>query len=669
MKKQTITRREFLKGTVAGALGLAVSSTMGFTASAEEPAGIYIPGTYSATATGIGTVTVTMTFDADSITDVQIDTSGETEGIGKGLAPQFQEQILARQGAEIDAVSGASTTSGAVKQAAEACIAQAQGKTVELGQGAAAGQEPAWRQAPDPIPENELSETFEADIAIVGCGYAGLSTARAALEGGLKVAIVESMQRDSWWTVGHDLGHINSSLQKKHGVPEVDPVEFYNNWMMMAHYKANPDLVMQFARNSGSAIDWYLDPVSDEVIDACHMLFFPDNEHTIHQLNNGMRFYGGVPQWWQAQWENGPRTADNNTPGKLELKDLSEANLEYIEQNYGGSLQEFFGCKGSQLVMDGEKVIGVIAKKADGSYIKVLAAKGVVLSGGGFAHNKEMCEDLLVDAKRSYLPGDDHFGNFAGRDGSTIQMGYWAGGHLEGEPSSMNFDTAAIPDSLNGPLWINGDGERFQNEAAGGPEISGLFMARAMRGGYCTSVFDNTLDDQLVSGYGGHGALNFSDEDEVRYFRDAFHAAEGKGAEGANDYYCADTLEELADYIGVDRKVFLKTIENYNAICEKGVDTDFGKDPHFLIPVKNAPFYAHKTLLGNGFALVTTGAFVTTKHQQVVNDYFKPIDGLYASGNTCGMRFGPTYITPICGVSIGMAITLGRELGTYLAAL
>jgi predicted oxidoreductase len=68
-----------------------------------------------------------------------------------------------------------------------------------------------------------------------------------------------------------------------------------------------------------------------------------------------------------------------------------------------------------------------------------------------------------------------------------------------------------------------------------------------------------------------------------------------------------------------------------------------------------------------GFALATTGGFVTTNHQQVLDENYEPIPGLYASGNTCGMRFGSAYITPMAGVSIGTALTLGRELGKYLA--
>ena len=114
--------------------------------------------------------------------------------------------------------------------------------------------------------------------------------------------------------------------------------------------------------------------------------------------------------------------------------------------------------------------------------------------------------------------------------------------------------------------------------------------------------------------------------------------------------------------------VFKTDEEQYNKVCAEGYDSDFAKDPHFLNAVAKAPFYAHVTTPSLGFALVTTGGFVTTNDQQVLNEDYQPIEGLYASGNTCGMRFGPEYITPIPGVSIGMCLTLGRELGKYLAA-
>ena len=115
MNSKNLSRRDFLKGALAGTAAAALTSVSGISAFAEEK-GIYTPGTYSATAQGMGTVTVTMTFDANSITDVVVDVSEETPTIGGLYGEQLAEAIKAAQGAEIDAVSGASITSAAAKR-------------------------------------------------------------------------------------------------------------------------------------------------------------------------------------------------------------------------------------------------------------------------------------------------------------------------------------------------------------------------------------------------------------------------------------------------------------------------------------------------------------------------------------------------------------------------
>ena len=121
-----------------------------------------------------------------------------------------------------------------------------------------------------------------------------------------------------------------------------------------------------------------------------------------------------------------------------------------MEENFSDNATALFGTKGVQLVMDGAKVTGVIAQDGDGNYLKINAKNGVVLAGGGFGGNKEMMDDLLPDIKRLFTKDEDFFAPF-GRDGSTIQMGVWAGGRLEGDISTMNFDSMAVPDYLPGP--------------------------------------------------------------------------------------------------------------------------------------------------------------------------------------------------------------------------
>lgn len=520
----------------------------------------------------------------------------------------------------------------------------------------------SWRVAPAPIADSEISETIETEVAIVGLGYAGLAAYRTLGEAGTKVVAIENMGRQNWWTIGHDIGHINSQFLKNRGVPEVDPVEFTNNWMLQTHNKANPALVMKFAQNSGEAIDWFFSAVDPEIINKAHVTYWPDNEYTVHQLNNGLRYYVGTAQWWEASW-NG--NGGNFTP-ELECKDLSWDNLEYVEANCPNATA-LFETRGVQLVKDTDKVTGVIARKADGSYVKIIASKGVILSGGGFGGNQEMLKDLLPNIDRMFAPGEGFKAPF-GRDGSTIQMGVWAGGRLESEVSTMNFDSMAVPDYIPGALWVDKNGERFQNEGFAGPEVNGFFMARAKRG-KIISIYDSSYHTQILRGFPGHQAFDYANETSVAAMEANFEAAKAAGAEGANGFFCADTIEELAAYIGVDAEKFKATVERYNTLCESGVDSDFAKDPRFMNAVKEGPFYAHVTTPGLGFALVTTGGFVTTNDQQVLDENYEPISGLYASGNNCGMRFGPAYITPIPGVSIGMCLTLGRELGKHLAAL
>ncbi len=570
-------------------------------------------------------------------------------------------------GAATIGVAGGAATGAGVARASEAQDTEAEGGTS------------SWRVAPGPVDASQIVETYQAEVGVIGLGHAGLAVMRAAAEAGATVVAVEVQPRDSWWTIGHDIGNLNSEHNRALGVPDIDPVEFMNDWMMMANNKANGSFVSYFAHHSGETVDWWLDKADPELVSQMRVGFFPDNEHTVHDLNNGLHYYAGDLEIWTDIWaarESGTPGEDlnadamNNTSG-LELKDIDRSNLEYVEQAFPDTVTALFETKGYYLIQDekGGPVRGFVAEGPNG-YVQVNCSKGVVLAGGGFGGNKEMRDDLLDWVKRMYTPDADMMCMFD-RDGSAIAMGVWAGGRLESEISSMNFDTTYCPDVLPGPLWVDSDGNRFQNEATGGTEINSLFMARAKRGNQI-SVFDNTLEQQLNSGFPCHSGLDWSNGWDVPNTLAKFRAAEGMGAKGnGSGYYSADTLEELATYLYPDDEAtqqnFLTTVEEYNAMCDAGVDDDFGKDPHFLIPVANPPFYAHANPGAPAFGLVTTGGFVTNDDQQVVDDYYEPIEGLYATGNCCGLRFGPTYITPIPGVSVGMCYTLGRKLGEYLA--
>lgn len=151
----------------------------------------------------------------------------------------------------------------------------------------------------------------------------------------------------------------------------------------------------------------------------------------------------------------------------------------------------------------------------------------------------------------------------------------------------------------------------------------------------------------------------------------------GKEADYETEIFLADTLEGLAGLLfdeENDRQNFLMTVGRYNELCHNGRDEDFGKDPQLLWLIEKGPFYACGTRKDSRHPggqslklLVTAGGLLIDEKQQVLGEDYEPIEGLYATGNTSGCRFGFQYTTSLPGQSISIAQTLGRSVGRYLA--
>jgi hypothetical protein len=228
-----------------------------------------------------------------------------------------------------------------------------------------------------------------------------------------------------------------------------------------------------------------------------------------------------------------------------------------------------------------------------------------------------------------------------------------------------------------GSVWVDANGKRFCNESFGDPAFAGFAGVQNKRG-MITIVFDSSILEDLQYGSPAHTSFRINYEPAEKKLMDNMAAAREAGAKGhptgySSTLYAADTLEELADYIGFKGTVkqnFLNTVERYNGFCATGRDEDFGKDACLLHALDKPPYYAEpKTGSGVGFFLVTCGGLLTDEYQNVLDQKRDPIPGLYATGNCCGRRFGLQYSTPIAGVSIGIAMTLGREVGKIVAQL
>ncbi len=669
-----ISRKGFLKLTAAAAMSgitagaLAACESSSTAASAGSTAGGYTAGTYTATAQGInGDVTVTMTFDAEKITEVVIDASGETESIGGAAAEQLTTAILDAQSSEVDAVAGATITSNAIKEAAGKCIAQAKG--VDPESVTVQTETINWRTAPEPIAEENITDTLEADVVVIGLGQAGLACARAAIEGGASVIVIEKMDEENHAWTGCDFGHINSQWLKEQGIPEVDPVEVLNDWQLRGCNMSNPTLVMKYLKNCGDTFDWFISLASEENKKQLRAFHNPYPTNFKGELA-GQKFWNGTAQFPGIFFE-----------GTYTVTEHSKVVTQYIVDK---GAQIFYSNDAQYLEKDdSDRVTGVIAKTPDG-YVRYNGTKGVVLAAGDFSADAEMVDELCPNINALNFTGDGKKITGMDRDGKGIKMGVWAGGKLEPGPLSTMGGTFFFPSGLIGScgnLWLDNDCNRFCNEGFGDPVFAGAEAARHK--GTIYSIFDADIYQQLESFPAGHGSAFVNDPTYKASLEQALADAYAAGADGVDEsltttggtihLYAADTLDQLADYLGLSgekKENFLASVENYNAKCAAGYDDDFGKDPSVLFPVQKAPYYGFAKDIYAGYEfLCTTGGLWTDNNQNVYDEHLDVIPGLYATGNCCGRRFGVQYSTPIAGVSVGMAQTLGRELGKYLAAL
>ena len=189
---EKISRKGFLKIAAAAAMssvtaaGLAAcnAASSSTAAASSGAAGIYTPGTYTATAKGMSEITATVTFDAASITKVELDLSGETDSIGQAAKDKLIEQVMNAQTSQIDGVTGATVTSKAVQNAVADCIRQASGGAINPAEQTT--EETAstadWLGEEPEVAESDIKQTVECEVLVVGAGSSGSFAAAAAAE-------------------------------------------------------------------------------------------------------------------------------------------------------------------------------------------------------------------------------------------------------------------------------------------------------------------------------------------------------------------------------------------------------------------------------------------------------------------------------------------------------
>lgn len=533
----------------------------------------------------------------------------------------------------------------------------------------------AWRTAPDPIAENDITETAECDVLVLGLSYAGAAAARAAAEAGATVYCMEQQSEDARTFVGQgNFGHINSEFLKSRGVPEVDELDFFNNWQLRSGNRSNARLVRKFCSELGSAFDWYIDCLTEEEKNSLTIQFFPTDASYTTSKNH-------IETW----------------PGCVGTKEYQEkliANMVQTAVDAGGKV--YWETTVQQLVQDETgTIIGAIGQTADGSYVRINATKGVVVALGDFSANSEMCHDLLTQVDT--LVGSEGTISGMGQTGAGVQICYWAGARLDPYQATMGgdyyypCDSPTDPLGSSSPLWLNAEGKRYCNEGFGCVELAAMQGATQPNGKFC-ALFDDNVEELLKAQGAWHMGMDWPNIG-FDALRSTMAAAVAGGAAGSNgdsadggstedgeavdkatlagaNLFAADDFETLGGYLGYEGEAlenFVASIERYNELCETGVDEDFGKESSLMFALKNPPYYGYAGNKELGIMLVNGAGVLIDENGQVLGEDFQPIPGLFAAGNTAGSRFGTQYSTPIAGMSVSFAITQGRFTGTYVA--
>ncbi len=662
-----ISRKGFLKiaaaaamsGVTAGALAACnAASSSSAAPAASGAAGTYIPGTYEGTAEGISsTVKVTMTFSDSAVTDVVVDTSGETASYGAAAADQLREQLMAAGSAEIDGVSGSTITSDAVMKAAKSCYAQAKGEATVTSVQLPTGDENDWLGKEPDIDEAAITETVDTDILIVGAGNGGIFAAAYAAANGLNFRIIE--QNGNVQDTRHWYGAIDSAAAKEAGEKPADRAKLLSEISRYASGKCDQRVVKTWINESAAMHDFMRSILEDKYGWTCD-------------------FTSGAEAAWPA--ENAEHNTDYLFPVQehnymasesASGKPRNELLLDYIRE-LGYDVD--FKTSLAKLEKDSTgRITGIIAQSTeDDHFIRYNANKGVLLACGGFPGNPYMMEQLdplgtSVTTACSYSPADKGYG---------IRAAVWAGANLDKEAAPMLFDRGIVAPGVDGGyvasdsafggkafpgpirqynpgtqpfLKVNRNGERFANESSPYNDI--VYAAAHQPGRVYAQICDaNILED--AKRFHTIGCSAQTRNAGAEYIQKQMDNAEKEGV-----FFKADTIEELADKLGFTgeaKDTFLATVDRYNELYDKQNDEDFGKPAYRLSAIRTAPFYG--CWLGASLLCTEQGIAINDKGQALDNDN-KPMPGLYVTGDMSGSFFANNYPCLMAGVAMGRTLT------------
>jgi succinate dehydrogenase/fumarate reductase flavoprotein subunit/uncharacterized protein with FMN-binding domain len=650
---ERISRKNFLKlaaatamgGAAVGALtacGASSSSVAESVASsaASEATGSYTAGTYTATVKGYSSyITVEMTFSDSAITECTVNAAGETPSIGTAAAEELASLIVSEQNVDAVTTATANITLPAVRKAAENCIAQAQGTAVALNEKAGTDDGDWLGEAPE-IAESEISSTQDTDLLIIGAGNGGLMAAATAADADMDFIVCE--QNAVLGDTRHWIGAVDTDAQKAAGVTVMKD-RLLNEIARYASYKCDMDVIKMWMEHSGEMVSYLTE------------LGFTPEVHIApnsHVGGNNMEYY--VPSIWHTlNLPEGTEAANRNAWLEQYINGKGyevqyEMTLVRLEQDASGA------------------VTGAIFADAAGAYCRV-NAKNVILATGGYPGNPKMVK-ALAPIVNECVTANSYYGP---DEGMGIRAGIWAGAKMDTECAPMIFDRGIVAPGVKAGyteddvfpgtvsqfivgtqphLKVNKEGLRFANESC--PYDFLNHAASLQTDGVYAAILDSDVEQDVID-YDQYGCAQIA----VNMAKGGSLLPAIESMVEAGLAFKADTIEELAEKLGLPVDTLVSTVERYNELCAKGVDEDFGKEAYRMKALDHAPYYGY--FMG-GSLLTTCDGLRINRKCQVYDTNHKVIDGLYCIGDCSGSFFSGNYPEYFVGVAVGRTMTQGR---------
>ncbi len=478
---------------------------------------------------------------------------------------------------------------------------------------------------------DDCVESIQTEVLVVGAALAGSMAAYGAVRAGAKTTVIE--RNGSGHVGGMEISFLNSNYQLEQGVPEFNKVEFCNNIFNNCQFRADMGMWAIWANRSGEVFD----NLKEDVLDPYNLYYevdfaadlWPDPSIELTQYNSsGIVF--------------------SDTDDKL--TNFMAGIHEYLEDN---GVEIHYSTRAEVLVKDDDgAVVGLIATNADGESVYYEASKGVIMCTGSFGANEDMMREFYTSDFVTFAMNHNCFSVYMDADvveimddGLGHKMLCWAGAQMEPIGSYQawtNKGYAGFP-----YLQVNSRGRRFGTECNSLLTSAHVMTMQPDVDNYVWQIIP-TNDFEMPTTFGW--SLEFLESNTD--FLDGI------------EIYEEDTIEALAEDIGVDPDTLVGTVERYNELCYAGEDLDYMKASRYLDAIDDPPYRAVK-LCYNFFC--TTAGVKCDNNLQVLDENLDPIPGLYAAGNTVGYRFGSVYQNCMHGGTNAIACTHGYVAGENAA--